>query len=116
MHELSVAEEIIRLVTESVAPTDPAEVCEVRVAVGRMAGVVPDSLRFCFETLARSTPFPQAKLVIIDVPLQLACRVCQQTFPSERDDFLCPRCKVSDTDVVSGLDLQLQSITLTDQG
>jgi hydrogenase nickel incorporation protein HypA/HybF len=115
MHELSLAEEIIRLITESVAPADPATVCEVRVAVGRMAGVVTDSLRFCFETLIRCTPFPRAELVIIDIPLKVVCRACQQTIQSERDDFMCPRCKVNDTEVVSGLDLQLQSIKLTDQ-
>ncbi|MFM7844651.1 MAG: hydrogenase maturation nickel metallochaperone HypA [Planctomycetota bacterium] len=115
MHELSLAESLVELVLESVPEGEQQRLIrEVHVGVGRMAGVVADSLEFCFTTLIEQSPFPQARLVLTEIPLRLHCRDCQQEVVSERDDFLCPHCQAASTTVLSGMELQLQSIALTD--
>ena len=61
MHELSVAMEICRLAEASAGAAGPAAVRLVAVDVGEEAGVEPESLTFCLETLLASPPFGAAR-------------------------------------------------------
>ena len=53
MHELAITQGVVAAVTER---TGDAAVALVRVRVGRLAGVVPDAMRFCFELVTAGTP------------------------------------------------------------
>jgi hydrogenase nickel incorporation protein HypA/HybF len=46
MHELAITQSVVDTVIER---TGRAPVASVRVRVGRLAGVVPDAMAFCFE-------------------------------------------------------------------
>jgi hydrogenase nickel incorporation protein HypA/HybF len=59
LHELGLAEGILAVVLE-VAARERVE--RVRVSVGELQRVVPDSLRFCFELAAQDTLASQATL------------------------------------------------------
>ena len=54
MHELGVAQEILDIVRRYVPDTEAARVRDVRVRVGELAGVVADSLEFCFSASWRA--------------------------------------------------------------
>ena len=64
MHELGLAESILTIVREHVPADRAVAVRRVRVVVGDVAGVLPESLTFCFEALAAGTPFGRASLAI----------------------------------------------------
>jgi hydrogenase nickel incorporation protein HypA/HybF len=114
MHELSLAESLLELVLESVPEASQQQLIrEVHVKLGRMSGVVVDSLEFCFAALVAHSSIPLARLVITEIPLQLYCSSCQRDVVSERDDFLCPLCQAASTEVISGMELQLHSISVT---
>ncbi|MDQ6687382.1 MAG: hydrogenase maturation nickel metallochaperone HypA, partial [Actinomycetota bacterium] len=49
MHELAIAESVVSSVLER---TEGHHVKVVRLRIGRLAGVVPDALTFCFELAA----------------------------------------------------------------
>ena len=68
MHELGLAESILTIVGEHVPANRQADVRRVRVVVGDLAGVLGESLVFCFDALAPLSPFPQASLAIEPVP------------------------------------------------
>ena len=53
MHELAITQSVVEAVTER---TGSAPVASVRLRVGRLAGVVPDAMRFCFELVTAGTP------------------------------------------------------------
>jgi hydrogenase nickel incorporation protein HypA/HybF len=57
MHELSIAQGILDIVREHVPEGQSAGVRTIEVRVGRMSGVVPESLEFCFEALVLDSPF-----------------------------------------------------------
>lgn len=59
MHELGLAEGILAVVLD-VAARERVE--RVRVSVGELQRVVPDSLRFCFELAAQDTLASKAVL------------------------------------------------------
>jgi hydrogenase nickel incorporation protein HypA/HybF len=64
MHELSLARNIMTIIGEHLPEGREAELRSVRVRVGPLAGVSPESLRFCFDALASGTPLAGATLEI----------------------------------------------------
>jgi len=62
MHELGLAAGIFDLVREHVPAGRAAAVRRVRIRVGEFAGVLPESLVFCFGALTQGTPYGQASL------------------------------------------------------
>ena len=63
MHELALAESVVDAVIER---TGDRHVSVVRLRVGRLAGVVPDALSFCFDLAAAGTPLAGASLEIVE--------------------------------------------------
>ena len=61
MHELAIAESVVSSVLER---TGDSRVSVVRLRVGRLSGVVPDALTFCFELAAAGTTLEGATLEI----------------------------------------------------
>jgi len=114
MHELSIAENILDLVKEHVAPPDHRRVTSVKVKIGALAGVVPDSLEFCFTAITSGTSLASAKLQIEHVPAMMECSSCNDTFNSEMGIVLCPRCGNGNTRLISGTELQVTEIELLD--
>lgn len=57
MHEMSIALEICRITEDQVGRDALPRVREVGLVVGRDAGVEPDNLVFCLDTLLDNPPF-----------------------------------------------------------
>ncbi len=115
MHELSVARDLLDLLAEHVGPRDAPRVTAVRVRLGTLAGVVADSLAFCFDTLAAETPFSGARLAIERVPAVCRCRDCGAEFAPADLVFLCRACGSPRAEVVSGHELELTAVELADE-
>jgi hydrogenase nickel incorporation protein HypA/HybF len=64
MHELSLANGILDIVRQYVPIERAPLVRTVRVRVGDLAGVVPDSLAWCFGAIVCDTPYERASLTI----------------------------------------------------
>jgi hydrogenase nickel incorporation protein HypA/HybF len=80
MHELSLAAGIFETVREYVPLCRATSARAVRVRVGDLAGVVPDSLEFCFEALVAGTPYRACYLDIERMPARGECAECARTF------------------------------------
>jgi hydrogenase nickel incorporation protein HypA/HybF len=110
MHELSVAQSIVDIVGQYVPPAEQERVRKVSVRIGAMAGIVPDSLEFCFAAIIHQTPLARAVMEIEHVPFTVACRACKTTAASEPGIILCPLCGSTDTEIIAGTELQVVSI------
>ncbi len=110
MHELSLASAIVNTVVDHAGGQ---RVSLVRVLVGRLRQVVPDSLDFYFEITARDTVCEGARLELIDVPARLHCGSCGRDWDIEIPAFICPICGLaaaSQVAVTSGEEFQVESI------
>jgi hydrogenase nickel incorporation protein HypA/HybF len=76
MHELSIAMAVVDVCSRHAAGT---RILRVRVEVGQLAAVLPDSLRFCFEVCAKGTVAEGAELDILEIPGRALCEVCGET-------------------------------------
>ncbi len=67
MHELSITRNVVAIVSER---AEGQRVTRVRLEIGRLTAVVPDSIRFCFDICAQGTPLEGAELEIVESPGQ----------------------------------------------
>ncbi|MDQ3415980.1 MAG: hydrogenase maturation nickel metallochaperone HypA [Actinomycetota bacterium] len=108
MHELSITQSVVDAVIER---TDTAEVARVRVRVGRLSGVVPDAMRFCFELVTAGTPLAGAVLDIEQPEGRAHCRACDSEFALAEAILLCD-CGSADVEVIAGSELMVASVEL----
>jgi hydrogenase nickel incorporation protein HypA/HybF len=106
MHELAIAESVVESVLER---TGDRHVTTVRLLVGRLAGVVPDALMFCFELATAGTPLEGAELQIEQPTGRAHCHECDQDFSVDDLILLCD-CGSADVEVVAGDELQVKSV------
>jgi hydrogenase nickel incorporation protein HypA/HybF len=115
MHELSIAQNIVEIVGQYVAPGEQERVRTITVRVGAMAGVVPDSLEFCFAAVIHHTPLANARMVLEQVPFIIHCHSCNFTGETEPGIAICPECGSPDTEIRSGTELQVVSIDVDEE-
>ena len=108
MHELAITQSVVDAVTER---TGSATIVSVRVRVGRLSGVVPDALRFCFELVTEGTPLEGARLEIDQPEGRGRCRTCGAEFALPDPVLLC-HCGSADVEVLGGRELAVASVVL----
>jgi hydrogenase nickel incorporation protein HypA/HybF len=106
MHELSIAESVVDAV---LARTGDRPVTTVRLLVGRLSGVVPESLMFCFELATAGTTLEGATLAIETPGGRAHCRDCDTDFVLNDLILLC-HCGSADVEIVAGHELQVMSV------
>jgi hydrogenase nickel incorporation protein HypA/HybF len=109
MHELAVAESVVSSVR---ARTGDRRVSLVRLRVGRLCGVVPEALSFCFELATDGTPLEGAALEIVHEQGLAHCRTCGGDFETPDGLLLCD-CGSADVRLVSGRELAVASVEVT---
>ena len=117
MHELAIARAVVAT-AERHAGGRPISV--VRVRVGRLRQVVPESLDFGFRVASRGSLCEGAELECERTEALLRCRDCGSEWdpapPPAREDaeliprFRCPGCKGAHLRVLSGEELLVESI------
>jgi hydrogenase nickel incorporation protein HypA/HybF len=115
MHELSIAQEIISIVQQHVPAGQSQSVKAVRMKIGKMTAILPDSLQFCFDALITGSPMEGAKLEIDSIPLTLRCHECKKESALEGCAFVCPECGSANMQVIAGNELNIIEIELHDQ-
>jgi hydrogenase nickel incorporation protein HypA/HybF len=110
MHELGIAESILDIVKQSVPDGQASEVRTIRLRVGPFAGVVSDSLKFCFAALSGEAGMSNAVLRIEQTPLTALCRGCGNKSEVGKFVFRCSACGGVDLEIVSGKELEVVEI------
>jgi len=112
MHELSVATAVLNTALRNAAER---RVTAVAVRAGRLRQVVPDSLRFYFEIVARDTACEDARLDLTEVPVRLRCGQCGEEWEPGWPLFRCSRCASADVEVLSGEELEVEYIEVEER-
>jgi hydrogenase nickel incorporation protein HypA/HybF len=106
MHELAIAESVVASVLEH---TGGRRVAVVRLRVGRLAGVVPEAVTFCFDLATTGTSLEGASLELVEEHARAHCRTCSCDFVVDDPILLCG-CGSADVELLSGQDLCVTSV------
>lgn len=107
MHELSIASAVLDTARRHAAGR---RVTTVAVRAGAMRQVVPRSLAFYFEIVARDTECEGAALVLTEVATELRCRACDTRWSPQLPAFRCPACACSNVAIAAGEELEVDYI------
>lgn len=115
MHEMGIAQQMVSIALAAIPADLPnPRVERLNLRVGRLAAVVEDSLKFCFEIITRETPLDGTALVIESVPVTARCRRCGHRWEVPDVVFTCPACKEGTVELISGRELEIASLELAD--
>lgn len=110
MHELTLADEMVRLI-ESAAQTQGFQRARVvRLEVGTLSCVEPDAMALAFEAASLGTCAEGAELVLMSVDAQGTCPACghKQTLQALYD--ACESCDYLPMRVLTGTQLRIRDL------
>jgi hydrogenase nickel incorporation protein HypA/HybF len=107
VHELSLSSAIVNTVEKHAAGR---RVTVVELRVGALRQVVPETLEFYFEFVARGTACEGARLEQEVIDAQLHCRGCDHEWVIEIPAFRCPNCSSSDVEIATGNEFEVEAI------
>lgn len=114
MHELSIAENILEIVKDNLSSNGGGRLRSVKVRIGELAGVVPDSLDFCFTAITKGTEMDGAVLEIERTGIVAHCADCGKDSDVKGLVFKCPSCGSLSVKVITGNELQVVEIEVDD--
>lgn len=114
MHEMAIAVNIVDLANSYVQSSAGERIGQVEIEIGPLAGVMQESLQFCFEAAAKNTLAEGAQLVIINTKGKARCCSCEKTITINQHGTLCPDCH-GILEVLAGDELKLRAVTIEEQ-
>ncbi|MCK9150841.1 hydrogenase maturation nickel metallochaperone HypA [Methanobacterium alcaliphilum] len=118
MHELSMADAIVKTVIEAAEKNDAIEVLEVTIEVGQMTLLNPEQIKFMVGVLSEDTILEGAKFHMEEVPIEIDCE-CGYKGKIGADDLdhytpvlNCPECDERNFDIIAGRECNVKNIKI----
>ena len=109
MHEMSVAQALVRQVRELLP--QPLPIRRIALRIGPLSGVVPALLIEAFPLAAAGTPAEHAVLDIEQAPVRVRCETCGAESEAAANKLVCGVCGDWHTQLISGDELLLVDVT-----
>lgn len=110
MHELGITQEVVAIAAEAARGRN---VLRVVLEIGKLSGVLPDAVRFCFGPCAEGTVVEGAVLEIVETPGRGRCRACGGEVALESVLGRCS-CGCTDLEWRAGDELRVRELELED--
>ena len=112
MHELAISSAVLATVLRH---AEGRRVTVVRLRVGHLRQVVPDSLEFHWGIVTRDGLCEGSVLEQELIPARLACGACARDWEIELPVFRCPSCGGADVAIAAGDELEVESIEVEEE-
>jgi hydrogenase nickel incorporation protein HypA/HybF len=106
MHEMGITQSIVAIVAEQAAGR---KVTRVTLEIGKLAAIMPEAIRFCFDIVAEGSALDGASLDIIEVPGRGRCLDCGAEVALSQIFSRCA-CGSSQLERLSGEELNIKSM------
>jgi hydrogenase nickel incorporation protein HypA/HybF len=110
MHEMSLAEGVLRIAEQAAQAQGFARVKAVWLEIGALAPVEPEAMRMCFDAVARDSIAEGARLEIVSTPGAAWCMRCCATVPVQALHDDCPCCGGWQLQVTGGQEMRVKEL------
>jgi hydrogenase nickel incorporation protein HypA/HybF len=107
MHEMSIAQSLVDILREEMVRHNAGNLRSVKLHVGQLSAIVPESLSFCFQVITSGTDMEGAVLNMEVIPLRGTCEDCRQEFEIKEYVFVCPNCSGTRVRTDAGQELSI---------
>ena len=121
MHELSVANEIVRAAIREAEKRSAKQVKSVHLVIGKLTHLSKEQLTFCYDVLKKDTILKGSKLVVTEQEPIVKCSGCGYLGPINKvsQDELglwavsltCPKCGEA-VEIKEGLECRIKAIKM----
>ncbi len=113
MHEVSVMQSAMEIAEEHARAQGAQQIHRLVMRVGTLAGVVPDSLLFAFDIVAKGTMAEGGTLEIENVQALCRCTACGSEFEPKDFFYECPNCGSLAVELERGKELELSYLEVS---
>jgi len=110
MHEMSLAQSVVRIVEDAARAQGFARVRTVRLEIGRLSGVEPDALRFCMDAVTRGTVAEAARVEIAEPGGTGWCMRCAKPVAVNARFDACPDCGSDEVQLTGGAEMRVTEL------
>ena len=114
MHELAICGSILRQVAAVALAQNAGHVSRIVLQIGPLAGVEPELLRAAFPIVAAGSICEDALIEIEEIEVCVLCHLCGATSHVRPNRLLCADCGTWRVKLVSGDEMLLARIELSD--
>ena len=114
MHEVSIALGMVDELMNIARNNNAIKINSVKLKIGRMSGIVTDSLIFAFDAIKlEHSLLSDAEIVIEEVPSVCKCEDCNTSFQTDEMYFpSCSNCNSLHVRILSGEEQQIENVEL----
>jgi hydrogenase nickel incorporation protein HypA/HybF len=114
MHEVSIALNLLDIVSDACRNSGGSAVESINLKIGRASGIMTDALLFAFEAVKAGSVAEKARLNIQEVPVSGHCRSCGADFEADEEFVLCcPCCGGGSFDITAGREMDIIDMEVT---
>ena len=113
MHELSVCQGLLKQVTNIAQQHRASSVKQITLHIGPLSGVEPQLLLQAFPLASAGSVAQDAALVVESLPIRVHCNSCHKDSDALINRLVCGHCGDYHTRVISGDELLLANLELT---
>ena len=110
MHEVSIIQNVIKIVTDKAIENKLTKVNKVSLKIGELSGVTQECLNFAFEICIIDTMLEGSTLEVEKVDAVAECKDCKQEFSIDHFNKLCPCCNKFCSSIIKGYELYINTI------
>lgn len=110
MHELGIITNLFTLIEEIAVEHHLSKINRVKLKLGQMQQIVPETLTFAFETVAQGTKAEGAALDVEYVPIKMQCADCTAEFLIGEHTYICPVCSGTRLNMIEGMEIVLETV------
>ncbi len=109
MHEAALTQGLMKILMTEAQRHQVTRITRVRLKIGTLRAVEPQSMAFCFNAFADGTLAQDAELVIDVLPAMAQCQHCGSEFVVIKFHFQCDRCQSREVQLIQGNELYIES-------
>lgn len=114
MHEVSIALAMVDELMNIARKNNAQKITAVKLKIGKMSGIVTDSLKFAFDAVKLDQPLLcDAEIFIDEIPLVYRCNDCSHQFGTDDIYFpSCPSCSSYNLMIISGEEQHIENVEI----
>ncbi|MDO8933918.1 MAG: hydrogenase maturation nickel metallochaperone HypA [Rhodocyclaceae bacterium] len=110
MHEMSLAEGVLQLIEDAAEREGFSRVRTIWVEIGRLSGVEPEALAFCFDAVTRGSIAEGAGFEVVHVPGTGHCIECGRDTELTAVYDACSHCGALPVQVTGGTEMRVKEL------